>query len=587
MNRHLLALLLLAALPVHAIPRDEVLVRARTYATHPWHCSAANVTGGCGGGYTSVYAVGDYVGLPYDWGGYASIDQFDRGVDAGKGVGSYPADGILDCTVGVDCSGFVSRAWKAPHTTTSGMDTITSPITAAQLKPADAYNATGYHVMLFERVQANGDPQFIESVYYNVHTTFWEPWTYVADFDPVRYDDIEDQPAVYADGTADHPVQVGSFPFVDERDTTLSSSDLFDACLGAAPSTQEQGPEVVYRVEVTTPGTLTAAVQDDGGVDVDVHVYRALNELDCVARNDKTVSLAVGCGTIYVVVDTYTAAGGDQPGPYALTIDLEPSGQPCGAPDPAYEPGGAVGEACDYDGSGSLPFCNPNLGAVVCIYSSAPGGGSFCSYPCAAAADCAADFPGGCCEEVDVDYRACLPVDWCTPPQPDAGDDLSADTADVASAEVEPIPEPVADTASEAGPEVVPEASPEAGPDAGADTPSLDLPPAHDAAPHPDGHADPDPTPDATAADTPEGPGSPDAGSEGTGGSAGCATGRGESRGTALALTLLAVATLASLSRRRKGLYLEIYTSRSRVCECPSGPIVSPPASSEPRTARS
>ncbi len=449
------ALLSGAAPAARAIPRDEALVRARTYAGHPWRCAEANQTGTCGGGYLSIYTPGDYVGLPYDWGGYASIDQFDQAVLAGKGVGSYPSDGILDCTVGVDCSGFVSRVWKAGHTTTSGMDTITHVVSSADLEPADAYNDAGYHVMLFERVQANGDPQFIEAVYYNVHTTFWEPWSYVDGFEPVRYDAIEGSPAAYPDGTADAPVIVATFPFVDERDTTQSASDLFDACLGAAPTKREEGPEVIYRVDVTTPGTLTAAVQDEAGVDIDVHVYRALNEADCVARHDAVVSLAVGCGSIYVVADTYTAAGGDQPGPYTLTLDLEPSGQACGAPDPVYQPAGGVGDPCDVDGSGGAPFCNPNLGAVVCIYSADASAGSFCSHPCVVDADCGVDFPEGCCAELDVGYFACLPAAWCGPvppePDPEAGPEPVA----------EALPEPSPEGSPEAAPEPTPEAAPE------------------------------------------------------------------------------------------------------------------------------
>ena len=554
MNRTLALLLplVLGATVAFAIPRDEALVRARTYAQHPWHCAAANLTGGCGGGYASVYTVGDYVGVAYDWGGYATLDQFDQGLDDGLGAGAQPSDGILDCTVGVDCSGFVSRVWKAAHTTTSGMSTITSPVTAAQLKPADAYNAAGYHVKLFERVQADGDPQFIEAVYYNVHTTFWETWADVVDYDPVRYDAIEDTPLTYADGTPDHPVPVTSFPFVDQRDTSLSASDLFDACLGAAPTKKEQGPEVVYAVEVDQPGTLTAAVQDDAGVDIDVHIYRALNEWDCAARDDKLVSLAVGCGTVYVVADSFTGSSGDQPGPYTLTLDFEPSGAGCGTPDPAYDFEGGVGAACDWDGSGTLPFCNPNLGAVVCVYSSEPGGGSFCSFPCAADADCSAAFPGGCCAELDVDYFACLTAEFCggadPEPQPEPQPDLSAE----ALAEAEPE----ADVTEPIGPsEVVGETDTTSDPGAPADT-------AHDPGPAADGVDVP--SPDAAEethalADTTPGPdGSSTAGdttgaevSEPTaGGSGGCTVVASPAREASSLLLLVALLVLVVRRRR-------------------------------------
>jgi len=420
--RALLALALLtlwAPAPARAISRAEAMARARAYAQHPWHLQTKNLTAACSAAYHSAFPVGDYVGLPYDWGGYVTLHQFDLAMQEGQGAGSYPDDGILDCTAGVDCSGYVSRVWKAGHTTTSGMSTIASSISQADLKPADAFNWAGYHVILYEGTEANGDPLFYESAGPNVHHTFWESWTYTNGFTPVRYGGITDDPPSYADGTPANPVVVTSFPFTDERDTARSLSDLFDVCLGAAPGTGEYGPEVIYRVDLTKPGTLTVAVQDGSGVDIDVHVYRALNESDCVARDDKLVSYAAGCGPLFVVADSYSSGDTEYPGSYQLTIDFTPSGQACGPVDPPYDPTGAATEACGYPDQPGLPPCNPNLGGVVCLYTSGAGSTSFCTYPCAADADCAADFPGGCCGEVDVDLDACLPADFCAPVMPD------------------------------------------------------------------------------------------------------------------------------------------------------------------------
>jgi len=436
-----------------AITRTEAIVRARTYAQHPWHCNTENLTASCSTEYESVYSVGDYVGLPYDWGGYVTLDQFDKGIDDGDGAGSYAEHGVLGCTVGLDCSGFVSRVWKAGHKSTSSMHTISHEIDASDVLPADAFNIPGYHVKLFETTQANGDPRFIEAAGYNTHVTFWESWTSVDGYTPIRYDSITDQQPAYTDGTADSPVTVDGFPFVDERDTTLSMSDMFDVCLGAAPSTGEYGPEVIYLAELTQPGTITAAVQDDAGTDVDVHLYRALNELECFARNDKVVESEVDCGPLYVVVDSYTSAssGKDFPGPYTLSIDFEPDGGPCGQDPPPFDPGGKAGEPCGFPGDPLLPFCNPNLGGVVCLYSSGVGAQSFCSYPCKADEDCQADFPGGCCVYIDADLGdACLTEPFCTTFVPDVGnvpDEAAPDTGtqqdDLQAPDIPPQPESI------------------------------------------------------------------------------------------------------------------------------------------------
>ena len=101
----------LCATQASAISREEVLVRAKAFAYHPWTCTSANLTASCDGGYHSVYVTGDYLGLPYDWGGYMTLFQFDQQIASGHGAGSYPDDGVLDCTSGLDCSGFVSKAW--------------------------------------------------------------------------------------------------------------------------------------------------------------------------------------------------------------------------------------------------------------------------------------------------------------------------------------------------------------------------------------------------------------------------------------------------------------------------------------------
>ena len=546
----LLALACLTPLDAHAVSRAEALTRARGYAEHPWRCEAVNTTASCDGGYQSINIPGDYVGLPYDWGGYVTLHQFDQAIAEGKGAGSQPGDGVLSCTVGVDCSGFVSRVWKAGHTTTSGMHTISHEIDPDDVQPADAFNVAGYHVILFEKTFASGQPSFIESVGVNVHRTFWETWTYIAGFTPIRYDDINDAAPAYTDGTADAPAVIDQFPFVDERDTTLSNSDLFDVCLGAAPAKGEYGPEVIYRVDLTQPGTLTATVQDDAGVDIDLHFYHALNETQCFARDDAMVQVQADCGSIWLVADSFTSAtsGEDFPGAYTLSVDFEPSGAPCGPPTYPYAPGGAVGEACGYPDAPNLPLCNPNLGGVVCLYTSGPGATSFCTLPCLSDADCAQDFPGGCCAEVDVDLDACLTADFCQPVNPDP--DLDPD----------PDPQPDLDPQPDTHPEVIDDTTPPDTITPDTDEPDTTTPgddtgwtPSPDTATGPDGATgDDSAAPDsvAPAGDTTTGPGLD--GVTGGGGGGDCAMSN-EPSSSILAL-LLAALLLAMVRRQRRSL---------------------------------
>ncbi len=414
----IVALLCATTTSAQGITRDEVMVRAKAFAYHPWRCSTANLTASCDAGYQSVYVVGDFMGLPYDWGGYMTLFEFDQQIAQGNGAGSYPSDGILSCTSGLDCSGFVSQCWDAAHNTTSSMSSIASPILQADLLAGDALNTPGYHVVLFSRLLASGEPLFFEAVGYNTHINTTGGWSYLSGYDPIRYDGITGTTAGNPMGTPENPIIISSFPYSDSRDTSMSASDVLDGC-GQAPSTSEAGPEYVYQVTLTQPGLLTVAVSDDVGVDIDVHLYTSMNTSDCLARHDSSFTQAVDCGTYYVVADTFVGSQA-YPGAYQLTVDFSPSGGSCGSGPPTYDFEGGLGDECAYSGNPDLPFCNENLGSEVCIYSSSPPT-SFCSRACAGIADCAA-FPGGCCEDIGSGEHYCLPAGLCQQPaDPDAG----------------------------------------------------------------------------------------------------------------------------------------------------------------------
>jgi hypothetical protein len=123
---------------------------------------------------------------------------------------------------------------------------------------------------------------------------------------------------------------VGSLPFHDERDTSVSSQRSFSR-YGCAPSTNEGGPEVVYRVTVTEPGILGARVRNDAFTDIDIHLLSALDEAACLARNDRALSRFVEPGTYYLVADTWVdGTGVERVGAYTLDIIFRPVAEiPC------------------------------------------------------------------------------------------------------------------------------------------------------------------------------------------------------------------------------------------------------------------
>lgn len=402
-----LAVTNLVGLPARAIERDEVIVRAKAFSFHPWTVSQANLTASCKSSYKSVYTPGDYMGLPYDWGGYMTLFDFDQQIANGAGAGSYPEDGVLSCTAGLDCSGFVSKTWKTGHFSTSTIHQTSSAIAQNQMLPGDVYNKAGYHVVLYSHTLGSGEPVFYESVGYNVHVSA-PGWSWVNGYTPRRYDSISGTTAGNPIGTTTNPIDINSFPYSDQRNTAQSKSDMLDGC-GASPSKKETGPEYVYRVTLNKPGTLTASIQDDVGVDIDVHLYTSTNTSDCFARHDNTLSKALDCGTYYIVADTFKGTQ-EYPGAYSLSVAFTPSGGGCGNGPPSYDFEGKLGDPCAYPGDPNLPFCNENLGSKTCIYNQST---SFCSKPCGSDQDCGI-FPGGCCAQVNSGESYCMIAALCS-----------------------------------------------------------------------------------------------------------------------------------------------------------------------------
>jgi hypothetical protein len=398
--------LVLVASSASAITRDEVIVRAKAFSFHPWKAAPANLTASCNSKYKSIYQVGDHLGLPYDWGGYMSLFEFDQQVAQGLGVGSYPEDGVLACTAGLDCSGFVSQAWGTGHYTTSNLAETSAQIAQNTMKPGDVFNKAGFHVAMYSHTLANGDPVLYEAVGYNTHLSM-PGWSWVQGYVPRKYNAISGDGGGSPVGTPDNPIAVSSFPFMDARDTTKSLSDVLDGC-AAAPSKKESGAEYIYKVVLTKPGTLTASLQDDVNTDIDIHLYGSMNTNDCSVRGDNTFSAQVGCGTYYVVADTFKGTK-EYPGPYSIVIDFKASGATCQGGPPVYNFKGGLTTPCAYPGNENLPFCNPNLGAQTCIYTA---NSSFCSKPCAVNADCP-EFAGGCCGTVAKGEHYCMPAAFC------------------------------------------------------------------------------------------------------------------------------------------------------------------------------
>jgi len=154
------------------ITRTQIIANAEPYETHTWTCTANNIRDYyCGGKQVitpSWVSVGNLQAVPYMWGGWSSLAQYDLGIANEVSAGDCNCTGGSagsSCAVGVDCSGFVTRAWGL--TSKYGTSTLPNISTAyssfTELLPGDIVNYAGSHVRLVHTLNANGTFLIIEA----------------------------------------------------------------------------------------------------------------------------------------------------------------------------------------------------------------------------------------------------------------------------------------------------------------------------------------------------------------------------------------------------------------------------------------
>ena len=342
------ALLLSTALgapAANAISRTQILGTAEAYAAHIWSMLQQNLTASCDSSYSSVFTPGQAItGVAYKWGGFDSLSQYDTKLGQGYGAGSYPSDGVLSCVTGVDCSGFVSRTWGTSQKYgTATIHQVSHPIDIDTLVRGDAINDAGHHIVLWEKYAGDGAPIYYEANIPKVVHNTWSTWSYLAGFEPIRYDSVD---AGVDPQDAPPPIIIRELPYHDARDTT-SGASLWSS-YSCAPTTGEAGPEIVYLLQLDVPGTLTATVADGPGVDVDVHLLSAQDPAACVLRNDLTVGPThLAAGLWVLVADSWSNASGVQyAGAYTFDVTFTADAGACAA--------NACGLVCGACGAGSV-----------------------------------------------------------------------------------------------------------------------------------------------------------------------------------------------------------------------------------------
>ncbi len=142
------------------VSRATIMETARSYVNNSVYLSSTNIDGACSGRGKPVYlgSPGTYPSVPYDWGGFDSLKQFNDYMASGSQAGDVDTSGVESCSKGVDCSGFVSRCWQTSSKYgTSTISSISYTLSSFdQLIAGDAFNRSSYHIMLFNSFSGSG-----------------------------------------------------------------------------------------------------------------------------------------------------------------------------------------------------------------------------------------------------------------------------------------------------------------------------------------------------------------------------------------------------------------------------------------------
>lgn len=154
------------------IDRSFIQNTAESYYTCTWHCSLSNYSTygrSVRPRYITNYDV-DYQRVPYNWGGWDSLDGFINKVSQGKTAGNIRTKKVYSIIAGVDCSGYVQRCWgindSKRSTTMLDDPSISSKLSLLDIKFGDAWDSAG-HIMIYQDRDGYGNYILYESTLLN------------------------------------------------------------------------------------------------------------------------------------------------------------------------------------------------------------------------------------------------------------------------------------------------------------------------------------------------------------------------------------------------------------------------------------
>ena len=171
---------------------------AASYRNNSKYFNSTNTDGTCSGRGKPRYisGAGTYSSVPYDYNGFDSVSGFNGYMDPNNyQAGDIDTTASESCSKGVDCSGYVSRAWQlsSKYDTCTLEDISTLLSSTSLLLRGDIINKCNERTMIF--VSFSGSTGFYdyESTTYNSYDRvvyITSTWTRVSSYSPRRYNNV-------------------------------------------------------------------------------------------------------------------------------------------------------------------------------------------------------------------------------------------------------------------------------------------------------------------------------------------------------------------------------------------------------------
>ena len=181
-----------ASVAACSITRDAIKANSNAYVNNRQWYSTAALDGGCEGRGKPRYlgsVAGYYTSVSYDHGGWDTLTAFNTGIAGSSRAGDIDKTAVETCSVGTDCSGFVTRALGlTTRYSTRTFDDISFVIPKTSVGTGDLMIKDGVHSAIVDYTGPNGLYIWECTTYRNYDrvTYHWDSWSRFNSYTPRR-----------------------------------------------------------------------------------------------------------------------------------------------------------------------------------------------------------------------------------------------------------------------------------------------------------------------------------------------------------------------------------------------------------------